>query len=87
MDKELVDCVEQAEEMQIASKANILGEQKFKLAYPLYQLMMYKACEKLLDIFKIKHHLSTGQIKLLAAYLEEKVISKVGPTCRHCCGR
>ena len=81
MKKEVVDRVEQAEEIQISSKANILFEQKYKLSYPLFQLMMYKACQELLDALKNKYHLTTGQIKLLAASLEEKVVSKV---CLYC---
>ena len=77
MDKQLVECVEQSEEMQISSKANILSEQKYKLSYPLFQQMMYKSCQELLDFYKAKYKLTTGQIKLLAANLEEKVLSKV----------
>ena len=67
----------QAEEMQIASKANILSEQKYKLSYPLFQLMMFKSCQKLLDSLKKKYELNNGQLKLLAASLQEKIVSKV----------
>ena len=76
MTKELAKTVEEAEEMQIASKANILSEQKFKLSYPLFQHMMYKSCESLFEIFKKKNELTNGQLKLLAANLQEKIISK-----------
>ena len=77
LNKELAKTVEEAEEMQIASKANILSEQKFKLSYPLFQHMMYKSCQSLLEIFKRKNELTNGQLKLLAANLQEKIISKV----------
>ena len=75
--KELIESVEQAEEMQISSRGNILSEQKYKLSYPLFQQMMYRSCQDLLHILKKKNHLSNGQLKLLAANLQEKVISKV----------
>ena len=75
--------MEEAEEMQIASKANILSEQKFKLSYPLFQHMMYKSCQSLFEIFKKKNELTNGQLKLLAANLQEKIISKVSPFSCH----
>ena len=81
LDKEIVKKVEAAEEIQISSKANILSEQKYKLSYPLFQQLMYKSCESLFGKMKANVRgnqlLTTGQLKLLAANLQEKVISKV----------
>ena len=77
INKELVKRVEAAEEIQIASKANILSEQKYKLSYPLFQQMMYKSCQKFLKNMHREGNLNLGQLKLLAANLQEKVITKV----------
>lgn len=74
----MIKRVEEAEEIQISSKANILSEQKYKLSYPLFQQMMYKSCENLMDKIREQSQLTMGQLKLLAANLQEKVIMKVG---------
>ena len=77
MDKDLVKRVVESEEIQISSKANILSEQKYKLSYPLFQQMMYKSCEQLLDKMREQSQLTMAQLKLLAANLQEKVVMKV----------
>ena len=69
--------MEAAEEIQIASKANILSEQKYKLSYPLFQQMMYKSCHGFLENLGRECNLSLGQLKILAANLQENVVKKV----------
>ena len=77
VEKELAKRVEEAEDIQISSKANLLSEQKYKLAYPLFQQMMLKSCESIFNCMRREDVITNGQLKLLASHLLEKVINKV----------